>query len=467
MADRILAVVIATVSLMLVFMPGMVSSGFRFRISPKQQKGLRDLFKDHAADVAGSLLPPSPSNGDGSNNNVPTHAPATTTVAYFINFTIGSQVVYGAFDITSELVWVPCKVCSYEDTSSCTTGTGTPGVYLAQHEEIYACGSVFCMHPQNYCRGANNACSYTYTYGGSDGGKTTSGYLAFQNFTFGDTNVGKVNFGCGPSNDGYFGDSGVVGFNNGRFSLVTQLQLGSFSYYFPPEDAPADTATFFVVFGDDDGVVPRTSNPRYYTPFLTLPDGTYPNLYFVKLTGILVGGKDLLAPNGNNGGADAVLSTSVPVTYLEKTAYDLLKDELKNVLGTSNIVSGSALGLDLCYTSQYMATAYQKLPAVSFVFTGNAVMELKTRNYLYRDDDAGLECLTILPSQDANGLSVLGSLIQTGTHMIFDIQGKKGLSFESFDQPSPATAPPPFSTATTIGRFVWCATAVALACMFL
>ncbi|KAF0922838.1 hypothetical protein E2562_002088 [Oryza meyeriana var. granulata] len=62
---------------------------------------------------------------------------------------------------------------------------------------------------------------------------------------------------------------------------------------------------------------------------------------------------------------------------------------------------------------------------MSLVFVGGAVMELKTKNFLYSDNRIGLDCLTILPSQDEDGFSLLGSLIQTGTHMIFDIHGSK------------------------------------------
>lgn len=106
--------------------------------------------------------------------------------------------------------------------------------------------------------------------------------------------------------------------------------------------------------------------------------------------------------------------------------------------------------------------AVAKVPDMSLVFVGGAVMELKARNFLYKDESTGLVCLTILPSRDADGVSLLGSLIQTGTHMIFDIEGSK-LGFESFDQPtkspdqppSSSTAPPRISpAAVTIACFV-------------
>ncbi|GJN05149.1 hypothetical protein PR202_ga22757 [Eleusine coracana subsp. coracana] len=72
------------------------------------------------------------------------------------------------------------------------------------------------------------------------------------------------------------------------------------------------------------------------------------------------------------------------------------------------------------------------MPAMALAFDGNnAAMELQTRNYFFMDSDTGLECLTILPS--SNKASLLGSLIQMGTHMIYDVDRNK-LQFESLSQ---------------------------------
>ncbi|KAF0922837.1 hypothetical protein E2562_002087 [Oryza meyeriana var. granulata] len=263
-------------------------------------------------DIGTNLLSPTDSTseaGHTSNGNVISrHAPATTAINYTINFTVGSQDVSGALDITSELVWVPCQVRPGGDddnSASCTTTTADG-----------TCRSIVRQE-------------YTYTYGGGDGEKQTSGYLAVQNVTFGNTTV-EVNlgFGCGSSNVGDFGALGVVGLNRGKLSLVSQLQVERFSYYLAPEDAATDNATF-IVFSDDDNVPRRTSNPRYYTRLLALPNGRYHDLYWVGLTGIRVGGKDLPISGGSSGEfAYAVLATSVAVTYLKKSAYGLLRREL-------------------------------------------------------------------------------------------------------------------------------------------
>ncbi|GJN05147.1 hypothetical protein PR202_ga22755 [Eleusine coracana subsp. coracana] len=174
--------------------------------------------------------------------------------------------------------------------------------------------------------------------------------------------------------------------------------------------------------------------------FYNQRDG-YTSSYYVGLTGIQVDGKDLPIPNGTfdldptDGSGGVILSITVPLTFLHQRAYKLLKEELKSKIGLTP-VNGSALGLDLCYTSRSLTMA--NIPAMALVFDGgnnnNAVMELQTRNYFFMDSDTGLECLTILPS--SSKASLLGSLIQTGTHMIYDVRGNK-LQFESLTQASP------------------------------
>jgi len=152
------------------------------------------------------------------------------------------------------------------------------------------------------------------------------------------------------------------------------------------------------------------------------------------------------------------LSIAVPVTLLAESAYKLLRQALVSRIRLPT-VNGSALGLDVCYASQSLPTA--KIPGMALVFDGNAVMELEVGNYFYMDASSGLECLTILPSPDGH-VSLLGSLIQAGTHMIYDIHGST-LAFESPPPPPPhrlsSSAPPPHILPLLVlfAHFLWVA----------
>ncbi|KAF0922834.1 hypothetical protein E2562_002084 [Oryza meyeriana var. granulata] len=340
-------------------------------------------------------------------------APATTFDTYVISLNVGTppQSVSGSLDVGSELAWVPCSAC---DTNIACNQARQAGFYLTRSSESFreqSCRSTNCLnfypHDAQSCI-ADETCDYTYSYGGANG-KKTSGTLSTEEFTFWSTKI-NVSFGCAFQNQGDFrGQPGIIGLNRGRYSLVTQLQLGRFSYYFAPEDHAGDS-----VFRFADDAVPQTNSPRY-TQFLT-------------------SGAASRKPHGR------------------------MKQALISTVGPGS----PALGLDMCYMGGKV------FPAMALVFAGGAVMQLRPRNFLYSDTRTGLLCLTILPSQDVGGSSLLGSQIQTGTHMIYDIQGSR-LGFESFDQPSKssnrpssAAAPPRTSTAVTIACFVWCV----VACMF-
>uniref|UniRef100_A0A0D3G731 Peptidase A1 domain-containing protein n=1 Tax=Oryza barthii TaxID=65489 RepID=A0A0D3G731_9ORYZ len=440
-------------------MPGIVTAGLvpRFKVSPKANKQLRDFFKDRAWDTVGQ--PPSPATATTAAATMmarPARRPPLSTPTLYVGRP--PQIVYGSLDVGSELVWVPCSSCT---NTACDQQAKQEGFYLTSSSESFVeqnCRGINCLNflpndPRS-CDGIGY-CAYVYTYGGANG-KKTSGTLSMDEFTFGSTKI-NVSFGCGfPDQVDFRGQPGVIGLNRGRFSLVTQLQLGRFSYYFAPEDRAGDSVRLFR-FAED--AVPQTSRPSY-TRFLTTGAAAsrYPLLYIVGLAGVRVGGKSLSFSGGSDGDGsiDAFLSTSVPVTYLERTAYGLLKQELTNTVGFA--IGSSVLGLDMCYTDGKV------FPDMALVFAGGAVMQLQPRNYLYRDASTGLECLTILPSPDAGGLSLLGSLIQTGTHMIYDIEGSR-LGFESFDQPSnrassaSAAASPQIPTAAAIACSVWCVVA--------
>lgn len=396
----------------------------RYAISSARVKKVGNFLKKHAVDIIQVLSAP---GGQKQGDNLDTKA-ADTAGLYVFNLSVGTSVlqnITGILDITSELVWAQCA-CSADaclpppatkfEPSTSDTFAGVP------------CTSQKCQSVINQQCDPDPAANCTYLMQYNNYTNTT-GYLGTDTFTFGQTQVPGVVFGCSEASYGdFFGASGVLGFSRGNLSLVSQLQLSWFSYLLVSDTSKSVN---LLQFGDD--TIPQTEN-SHSTPLLN--NDEYPDLYFVKLTGIMIDGRQLNGiPAGtfdiqSDGSGGVFLSTTFPVTYLEEAAYNVVKKAFVSGI-MAEAVDGSALGLDLCYTLQ--PKDEMAVPKLTLVFDGtNAAMELKKHNYFFADNTTNLECLTILPSR---GGSLLGSLLQTDTSMAYDIDGKR-LIFET------ASAPP-------------------------
>ncbi|TKW19712.1 hypothetical protein SEVIR_4G038200v4 [Setaria viridis] len=399
--------------------PVKINSAQAKKISDYFKKQAFDFLKDHALDVIPNVL----STPEGQKQGTKA---ADTAGLYVFNLSVGTSIlqnITGILDITTELVWAQCA-CSADaclpppgttfDPSTSDTFAGVPCI-------SQRCQSVI----KQQCDPDPAAnCTYLMQY---DDYTNTTGYLGNDTFTFGQTQFPDVVFGCSKASYGdFFGASGVLGFSRGSLSLVSQLQLSWFSYLLV-SDGPSP-----LQFGYD--AVPQTEN-SHSTPLLN--NDANPGLYYVKLTGIMIDGRQLNGiPAGtfdiqSNGSGGVFLSTTVPVTYLDEAAYNVVRKAFVSRI-TAEAVDGSALGLDLCYTLQ--PKDEMVVPKLTLVFDGtNAAMELKKYNYFFADNNTNLECLTILPSR---GGSLLGSLLQTDTNMAYDIEGSR-LIFETASAPTP------------------------------
>ncbi|CAL5043413.1 unnamed protein product [Urochloa decumbens] len=344
------------------------------------------------------------------------------------NLSIGTsapQIVTGILDIGLNFIWAQCAPC--DPCLALPAPTFQPN--MSATFSTLPCASQTCQSALNQTCGAavDDTCGYLIDYGD---GTNTTGYLADDTFVFGPSAAPGVVFGCSDASAGDFsGASGAFGFGRGNLSLVTQLQVPWFSYLLASDDYGGDSGLQF-----GDGAAPR-SKRSHSTPLLQ--SSMYPDLYYVKLIGIQVSGQELTGiPAGTfdlraDGSGGVFLSTTIPATYLEQAAYEVVKQAFRSGI-PSEPVNGSAVGLDLCYMKQSLDEI--KIPTLTLVFDGtNAAMELKEENYFFTDSSTGLECLSILPFQ---GVSLLGNLLQMDTTMTYDIYGGQ-LIFET------ALAPPP------------------------
>ncbi|KAJ3708943.1 hypothetical protein LUZ61_012648 [Rhynchospora tenuis] len=214
--------------------------------------------------------------------------------------------------------------------------------------------------------------------------------------------------------DGFFG---VFGLSNNSCSLLKQLGYSNFSYCF----APSGSESSAILLGSD-----FTFRKNFeHQPALLVQNYQFPSSYSVSLIGISVGPTEVpvtALPFHENGPITMIVDSVTPITLLKREVYESIKKEFlsqMNEMYTGNVTS-SSLGLDLCFNNA------PYWPQLSFKFSPASIMFLSTENYVVKDLTTGMECLAILPSQDA---SVMGTLIQQNHIMTFDVD-KSTVSFE-------------------------------------
>ncbi|KAJ3695997.1 hypothetical protein LUZ60_001374 [Juncus effusus] len=348
---------------------------------------------------------------------------------YEVSFAIGTppQNVTSILDISSGFIWTQCKTCDV-----CLNQT-TP-LYNPQSSSTYSnFSSPSCSSNSNYQAACDNigittdvcpddSCNYTMVY---DVGQNSSGLFATDNFTFGSTSAPDIVFGCGLENYGdYDNSSGILGLAWGPLSVVSQFPFMRFSYCLSSDQRKHSPVNF--------GSLAKLQGSGQSTPLVR--NAKYPGSYYIGLVNITVGTTLLNIPSSTfelqeDGTGGVYLLTTYPLTYLEEPAYGLVRQAFVSVMNQTTI-NGTDLGLDLCFKN------VTKWPSLTLHFDGGATLKLKTVNYIYKDEDTGLQCLAIVPS---SGASALGSLIQMDTNFVYDLNNKT-ISFEKCFDDSTSTS---------------------------
>ncbi|KAF7092688.1 hypothetical protein CFC21_095147 [Triticum aestivum] len=340
-------------------------------------------------------------------------------VLYNVSIGATQNDVSGVVDLLNDFVWTtqcvaaPVRVPCASQTCRSILANDTTGTD--------ACGG----NPNG-----DDRCRYVYVYGP---GINTTGFVANESVAVAVGGIaGSAVLGCSTANSTVplEGEPGSFGFNRGSLSFVSQLSVNKFSYYLAPDEAGSSDSESVVLLGD--AAVPQTRRGGRSTPLLR---GTaFPDVYYVKLISIEIDGQALggipagafdLAADGSSGGV--VISTLTPVTRLQEDAYKAVRQALVSKI-TAREVSGSAFAgglFDLCYNAQSVAAL--SFPKITLVFDGGdtPAIELTTVHYFFKDDVTGLQCLTMLPMPVGTPFgSVLGTMVQAGTNMIYDVGGK-------------------------------------------
>lgn len=215
--------------------------------------------------------------------------------------------------------------------------------------------------------------------------------------------------------DGGGATSAVVGL--GRGGTLTS-SLGGFSYVL---DSNLRTNLWL----GRDAAAAYAQGRSSTTPLIN--NRFFPNLYYVSVTEIQVGRRPPLQMGSldlqEDGTGGVFLSTTVPFTFLNSNAYQLLKREFP-AAGRVQTELGPTVD-QLCYAG---GSAVQ-IPAITLAFAGPAVMQVEAERCWYRQSD-GSVCLAILPSPWTTGESVIGTMLQRGRRMSYNlVEGK--LTFQT------------------------------------
>ncbi|KAA8531100.1 hypothetical protein F0562_005809 [Nyssa sinensis] len=318
-------------------------------------------------------------------------------------------------DTGSDLIWTQCKPCKQCFDQSTPVFNPSKSSSFSK----LSCSSKLCEAlPASTC---GDGCEYLYTYGDYS---STQGVLAAETFTFDKVSIPKIAFGCGEDNEGSGFDqgAGLVGLGRGPLSLVSQLGEPKFAYCLTSID---DTKTSTLLMGSLASVNSTNQSAIKTTPLIQNP--SQPSFYYLSLEGITVGGTPLTIKKSTfalneDGSGGLIIDSGTTVTYLEESAFDLVKKEFISQIQLSVDNSGST-GLDLCFTLPSGTTGVE-VPKLVFHFAG-ADLELPGENYMIADSSVGLLCLAMGSS---SGMSIFGNVQQQNIMVVHDL-GKETLSF--------------------------------------
>ncbi|OVA20215.1 Peptidase A1 [Macleaya cordata] len=237
-------------------------------------------------------------------------------------------------------------------------------------------------------------------------------------------------FGCGHTNYKAKGiidtPPGVMGFNRGPLSFVSQLGMEEFSYCFLPESShwwqKSETKMHF-------GLSALIVGGK--TPLLNETRAHDVDNYYLNLEGISVGGERLPIPAGTFnvtqwGYGGFIIDSGTTFTQLVAKAFDMLVDAI--VKKTSSSVKrkkypGETELLELCYEGNDMSAT----PNLTLHFTGVDLELSKLSTWIAVDHR--LWCLAMMGTYDQ---SILGNYQQQNINVGYDMRNNV-ISFKPMD----------------------------------
>ncbi|KAD5960362.1 hypothetical protein R6Q59_013488 [Mikania micrantha] len=347
---------------------------------------------------------------------------------FLMNLAIGTppEMYSAIMDTGSDLIWTQCKPC----TKCFDAPTPVFDPKKSSSFSKVACSNSLCKAlPNSQC--GSDGCEYLYSYGDYS---STQGVLATETFTFDKVTVPVIGFGCGEDNEGsgFNQGGGLVGLGRGPLSLVSQLKKSKFSYCLTSisdDTSSENNPTSTLVMGS---LATKTSNYNdsiYTTPLIKNP--SHPSFYYLSLVGISVGNVDLPIKKssfavGSDGTGGMIIDSGTTITYLEESAFDLVKKQFVSQVKL-DVDSSDSTGLDLCFqlpVDDGSGETTIEIPKLVFHFDG-ASLDLPGENYMIGDAKSGVVCLAMGSS---SGISIFGNIQQQNMMVVHDL-AKETLSF--------------------------------------
>ncbi|KAG8365560.1 hypothetical protein BUALT_Bualt18G0117700 [Buddleja alternifolia] len=217
----------------------------------------------------------------------------------------------------------------------------------------------------------------------------------------------------------YDGGAGLVGLGRGQLSLVAQLDEPKFSYCLKSIDSK--TSTLFM----GSRASTTSGDSIITTPLIKNPSPSLSSFYYISLKGISVG-KTLLPIDSSafeiksDGSGGMIIDSGTALTYLEKSVFDLVKEEFSKQT-QSPITQGP---LEFCFTLPPGESF--NFPTLTFHFEGQADLELSPENYLIIRVENGLGCLAMGSSKSIS--MIFGNIMHHNMLVLYDL-AQETLSF--------------------------------------
>ncbi|XP_059658531.1 aspartyl protease family protein At5g10770-like [Cornus florida] len=354
--------------------------------------------------------------------STPVKAASLNTYNYYVDIGLGTPPKYYSvvIDTGSSFTWVQCH----------EHGVGVFNPSASRTYKKLPCSNTQCNSlegaTQNHgtCTSLNE-CKYKASYADDS---FSVGYLSQDTLTLtqSETLPGFV-YGCGLNIESQivlFGrTTGLVGLARNNLSMISQLSARyghDFSYCLPTQRGGSGGS---LSIGKDS-----LTGPSYnFTPMLPNCPDMDSNLYYLRLSAIVVAGKTVMVAQSQYCNTPTVIDSGTEVTRLPTLVYADLRDEFKRIMSSKNKTIRTFSDhhfLDTCYEGSLKEMS-SYVPEIRMVFQGEAELTLAPQNILVEGNEEGTLCLAFADNSHSHGYVIIGSVQQQTYSVAYDVSNSR------------------------------------------